>query len=164
MSEIKELSEREEAFVVEYVSNGFIGARAYKAVFPNCNPTYAASAAHRMRSKPHVKEAIIKRMEGVLGSKKELANKALYRLHEIAFAQKGDPDYQTAHQLKAIELVQKQLGLQMQNIKAEIDGKTEIEINILGEEKEKREEEESREESREEESREEESDSNEDRA
>ena len=50
------------------------------------------------------------------------------KLAEIAFAAKGDEDYNPNAQLKALDLLQKQMGLQKQHIEADV--KTDINITI----------------------------------
>lgn len=49
-------------------------------------------------------------------------------LTTIAFAAKGDKDYNANAKLKALDLLQKQLGLQTQKIQADVN--TDIVINI----------------------------------
>ena len=50
------------------------------------------------------------------------------KLAEIAFSEKGDSDYTTKDKLKALDLLQKQLGLQKQKLEADVN--TDIIINI----------------------------------
>jgi hypothetical protein len=56
------------------------------------------------------------------------------KLAEIAFADKEDEAYGPTSQLKALDLLQKQLGVQHQKIEADIS--TDIVINITGEDEE----------------------------
>lgn len=50
------------------------------------------------------------------------------KLGDIAFAEKGDKEYDAKAQLKALDLLQKQMSLQNQNINANVE--TVIKINI----------------------------------
>ena len=52
----------------------------------------------------------------------------------MAFAEKGDDDYTASIKLKAIELIQKQLGLQSQKIEANVNQETTIVVDIQEEE------------------------------
>lgn len=48
----------------------------------------------------------------------------------MAFAEKGDDDYTANIKLKALELIQKQLGLQTQKIDANVNQETTIIVDI----------------------------------
>jgi hypothetical protein len=50
-------------------------------------------------------------------------------LAEMAVAEKGDEDYSASIKLKALDLLQKQLGLQQQKIDAKVD-KTVIKVSV----------------------------------
>ena len=56
------------------------------------------------------------------------AEMVMSKLAEIAFSEKGDSDYTTKDKLKALDLLQKQLGLQKQKLEADVN--TDIVINI----------------------------------
>ena len=129
----KPLSVAEEIFVAEYIANGFVATQAYRIAFPNANQKTVAGESHKIYKRPHVRAAILSTMKEHLGDIDELAAKALIKLEQIAFAEKGDEYYNSTSQLRAIELIQKQLGLQTQNIKAQVEATTTVEINILGE-------------------------------
>lgn len=128
----RELTIAEEIFVAEYIANGFVATEAYRVAYPNANAKTVSGEAHRIPKRPAVRKAIMDAMKEHLGDIDELAAKALIKLEQMAFAQKGDEYYNPSAQLRAIELIQKQLGLQTQNIKAQVDSKTTVEINIMG--------------------------------
>lgn len=128
----RKLTEKENVFVSEYIRNGFVASAAYRVAYPNASESTIASTACLVTQRPHVRAEINKRMKDELGDLDELADKALHKLSIIAFAQKGDEDYNASNQLKALELIQKQLGLQTQNMKTDINSAQGIEINILG--------------------------------
>ena len=52
----------------------------------------------------------------------------------MTFDEKGDDDYTASIKLKAIELIQKQLGLQSQKIEANVNQETTIVVDIQEEE------------------------------
>lgn len=121
------LSLPEKVFVEEYLSNGFVAAQAYKVAYPNSK---SGRNAYRVMKRDRVKKEIEQRLSEELGDAELFTAKILSKLHDIAFADKTDEYYSAASQLKAIDLLQKQLGLQTKNIKNEISSK-EFEINIL---------------------------------
>lgn len=127
------LSKEEKLIIEEYLRNGFVQTRAYLAGFPNSSYKNASANAYKVFRRPHVQAAIDARLEEELGSMKILATKVLRKLELMAFAEKGDPDFNAQVSLKAIDLIQKQLGLQTSNVKAKVENTT-VEINILGEE------------------------------
>lgn len=128
----RELTVSEKIFVAEYIANGFVATQAYRVAYPNANAKTVSGEAHRIPKRPVVRKAIVDTMKEYLGDFDELATKSLIKLEQMAFAEKGDEYYNPSSQLRAIELIQKQLGLQTQNIKAQVDSKTTIEINIIG--------------------------------
>lgn len=128
----RKLTPSEEIFVAEYIANGFVATQAYRVAYPNAKPKTVSGEAHKVPKRPAVRKAIMDTMKEHLGDFDELAAKALIKLEQMAFAEKGDEYYTAASQLKALELMQKQLGLQTQNVKAQVDSTTTVEINIIG--------------------------------
>ena len=57
------------------------------------------------------------------------AERVALKLADIAFADKDDEYYGVSAQLKALELIQKQLGLQQQKIEADLHNDIIININ-----------------------------------
>lgn len=128
------LTPQQELFVNEYLANGFAMTAAYRVAYPNASEKTVASNSYREVRKPAVRGAVVERIKERLGDYEELANRTLLKLEQIAFAERGDEYYASNAQLKALELIQKQLGLQTQNIKAQVEATTIIEINITGDE------------------------------
>lgn len=128
------LTPQQELFVNEYISNGFAIRPAYRIAYPNASDNTVASNSYKELRKPQVRQAVIDRMKEQMGDFEELADRTLMKLEQIAFAERGDDYYGSGAQLKALELIQKQLGLQTQNIKAQVEATTTVEINILGDE------------------------------
>lgn len=121
------LSLPEKVFIEEYLSNGFVASQAYKVAYPNSK---SGSNAHRVMKRDRVKNEIERRLNEELGDAELFTAKILSKLHDIAFADKTDEHYSATSQLKAIDLLQKQLGLQIKNIKNEVSSK-DFKINIL---------------------------------
>ena len=126
------LKPKELEFLYAYIKHDFNAAAAYREVFPENSESTAKYAPYRILKRPHVKEALRGLVSEILGDQEVLANRALLKLEEIAFSDKRDEYYAAGAQLKAIELIQKQLGVQTQNIKADVKGETQVVINITG--------------------------------
>lgn len=125
------LTQKEQEFLLAYLKNGFNAQAAHREVFPNGK---ISSYAYKILKRPHVKVALKEMVEELSGDQEVLAMRSLLKLQEIAFAEKSDEYYNATAQLKALDLIGKQLGLQIQNIKADVKGQTEIVINITGDE------------------------------
>ena len=118
-----ELTEQEKQFILIYISNGFNATDAYDITHPNSNAkkTYASNAyKYRKRLQPFIEE----KMKDKLDALNVTAEHVLMELAEIGFAPKGDPEYCATIKLKALDLIQKQLGLQSKttNLNAEVTG------------------------------------------
>jgi phage terminase small subunit len=124
----KNLSDKQKMFIEQYISNGFNATKAYAASYPDCKPAFCQANGSRLKSHPRIQEAIIKRMEEVLGPQEELSKRLLVKLNEMAFADKKDEYYVPTVQTKAIELIGKQLGVYVQKIETKNDV---IEVHIV---------------------------------
>lgn len=124
------LTAKQKAFAEEYVANGYKPMDAYRVIFPDATDATVKSNTYVMLKRPEVKEYIQQiqkeRFEALNISAERIAEK----LAEIAFSAKNDEDYTATSQLKALDLLQKQMGLQ--NQKVELNGKQDIVINIGG--------------------------------
>ena len=78
--------------------------------------------------KPGIKEYIAELQKEAFAAACISAERVALRLAEIAFADKDDEHYSATAQLKALDLLQKQLGLQHQKIEADLH--TDINITI----------------------------------
>lgn len=122
-----ELTRKEKEFCEEYVRNGGNASQAYFHAY-NTTIENARKAYCKVYRKPEVK-AYIKQLQAVeFEAACITAERIGLKLAEIAFAAKGDEDYTTAAQLKALDLLQKQMGLQHQKIEADVN--TDITITI----------------------------------
>lgn len=121
------LTKKEKAFCEEYVANGGNASRAYFAAYDttieNARKEYC-----KVFRKPAVKEYIRELQKVAFENACINAERVALRLSDIAFADKDDEYYNISAQLKALDLLQKQLGLQHQKIEADVS--TDINITI----------------------------------
>ena len=123
------LTKKEKAFCEEYVANGGNASRAYYAVY-DTSLENARKIYCKVFRKPEVKEYIAALQKEAFAAACINAERVALRLSDIAFADKDDEIYNISAQLKALDLLQKQLGLQHQKLEADIN----TEINIVIEE------------------------------
>lgn len=121
------LTRKERTFCEEYVRNGGNASQAYfyayDTTIENARKLYV-----KPMKKPAVKEYIKALQQAEFEAACITAERIGLKLAEIAFAAKGDEDYNATAQLKALDLLQKQLGLQKQHIDADLH--TDINITI----------------------------------
>lgn len=122
-----ELTRKEKNFCEEYVRNGGNASRAYfyayDTTIENARKEYC-----KVKRKPRVQEYIAALQKAEFEAACINAERIGLKLAEIAFAEKGDTDYNATAQLKALDLLQRQLGLQTQKVEADV--KTDINITI----------------------------------
>lgn len=121
------LTNKEKAFCEEYVANGGNSSKAYQKVY-GCSIEDARKRYCKTYRKPEVKEYILALQKEAFAAACITAERVALRLSDIAFADKDDEYYGITAQLKALDLLQKQLGLQHQKIEADIT--TDINITI----------------------------------
>jgi phage terminase small subunit len=122
------LTKKEKAFCEEYVANGGNASRAYFAAYDTHSIEAARKAYCKVFRKPEVKEYIRELQKVAFDNACITAERVALKLADIAFADKEDEHYGATAQLKALDLIQKQLGLQQQKIEADLH--TDIIINI----------------------------------
>lgn len=122
------LNAKQKMFCEEYVANGYNATKAYMATHPDAKD---GRNSHRMLKNQEVRDYIYEIQKDRFEALNVCAERVAEKLAEIAFAPKGDVDYNATAQLKALDLLQKQLGLQQQ--KMEVGGQQNIKINIGGE-------------------------------
>lgn len=128
MAETK-LTAKQMAFCEEYVSNGYNATQAYLKAY-DCEYKTANVEGGRLLKKPHVKEYVVALQKEAFEASCINAERVALKLAEIAFASGDDENYGAAAQLKALDLLQKQLGLQKQKIDAEVDNKVVIKVSV----------------------------------
>lgn len=126
MPRSKTLTAKEKAFCEQYILCGS-ATKAYLNAYGGTYETANATGWKVLR-KPEAKEYIEKLQKEAYEAALINAERVALKLADIAFSDKGDEYYGAQAQLKALDLLQKQLGLQQQKIKADID--TDITINI----------------------------------
>lgn len=122
------LTAKEKRFCEEYVANGGNASRAYFEVYDTASIENARKAYCKPFRKPEVKAYIAELQKEAFANACITAERVALKLSDIAFADKDDEFYNPQAQLKALDLLQKQLGLQKQQIQADVS--TDIVINI----------------------------------
>ena len=123
----RRLTAKEKAFCEEYVANGGNASRAYQEVYGCCYED-AKRRYCKTFKKPDIKEYIAELQKEAFANACITAERVALKLADVAFADKDDEYYNAQAQLKALDLLQKQLGLQKQQIQADVS--TDIVINI----------------------------------
>lgn len=121
------LNKRQEEFINQYLANGYNATQAYLAAY-ECSYETAQSSAYRVFNHPEVNAEIKRRQQEHYAMLNISAERIAEELAAMAFAAKGDKDYSGSVKLKALDLLQKQLGLQTQRVEADIN--TDINITI----------------------------------
>lgn len=121
------LTKKEKAFCEEYVVNGCNSSRAYQKVY-ECSIEDARKRYCKTFRKPEIKAYIAALQKEAFEAACINAERVAIKLADIAFAEKDDEYYTVVAQLKALDLLQKQLGLQHQKIEADVN--TDIKITI----------------------------------
>lgn len=121
------LTKKEKAFCEEYVQNGCRASTAYATIY-GCSIEDARKRYCKTFRKPEIKEYIAALQKEAFDAACITAERVALKLADIAFADKNDEVYGVSSQLKALDLIQKQLGLQHQKVEADV--KTDIVINI----------------------------------
>lgn len=123
------LTDKERMLVDTYLTNGFSKANAYLTVY-GCAESTAKAQSYYTFNRPEVKQYLEKRRKEIYDNACIDADVVMSKLVEIAFAPKEDKYYTTKDKLKALDLLQKQLGLQKQKLEADVN----TDINIVIEE------------------------------
>lgn len=122
-----ELSPKERAFCEAYVES-YNAVDAYLKAYDTNNIDTAKSNSYQVLKRPRVKEYIKQLQKEAFERAMITPERVANKLSDIAFSAKDDTYYNTTAQLKALDLLQKQLGLQTQKIDANVE--TTIKINI----------------------------------
>ena len=125
------LTKKELIFCEEYVTNGYNASQAYCKAY-GCSIEDARKRYCKTFRKQEVKEYIAALQKEAFEAAAISAERVAIKLADIAFAEKNDDVYIVSAQLKALDLLQKQLGVQKQTIEADVN--TSIVINIDDEE------------------------------
>ena len=123
------LTDKHMRLIEEYICNGYNGVAAYASVY-GCPPSNVGGNAAKILKKPEAQQYMQYLQKERIAAMGITADRVLEELATMAFAQKGDEHYNASAKLKALDLLQKQMGLQKQQIKAEVDGTVDINVNI----------------------------------
>ena len=129
-----QLTERYKRFCEEYVANGYNASLAYQTTHPNVTAKTASNSGYRLLKRQDIRDYITEIQKERVEALNITAERLLEELSKMAFAEKGDDDYTASIKLKALELIQKQLGLQSQKIEANVNQETTIVVDIQEEE------------------------------
>lgn len=121
------LTKKERLFCEDYIKTN----NATKSYLNVYGGTYDSANAngYRVLRKVGIKEYIAELQKEAFANACITAEAVALKLKEIAFAEKGDTDYNATAQLKALDLLQKQLGIQRQKVEAEINSDINITID-----------------------------------
>ena len=128
-----ELNKKQKEFIDNYFICNFNATKAYRLTYPD-GAAYAHANAAKLKAKPHVRAEINRRLAETVGDREELANKVLFKLNEVAFEDMKSEEVPIGAQLKAVELLGKQLGLYTQKIDANVNSVVVIDINVVDDE------------------------------
>lgn len=116
------MTDRQKNFCWEYVSNGYNAYQAFKKVHVDVHSVGGIkSGAYRYMKDVEVRGYIDELMDNLYEQNMAKAESIIIELTEVAFQRReiiGD-NYNESGKLKALELLQKQLGLQTTNQKIE---------------------------------------------
>lgn len=129
-----DLTDKERRFAEEYVANGYKAVQAYLVVYQTDNISTAKANSYQVLKRDRVKQYVKELQKDGFEAACINAERIATELAQIAFAEKADETYTTNFKLKAIELLQKQLGLQTTKIDADINQKTTISVTVDDEE------------------------------
>lgn len=115
------LTSSQQKFCEEFVCNGYNATKAYLASHNTNNYDTANNAAPKMLKNDKIMEYIKKLQQEQFKKACITPERVAMKLAEIAFSEKGDEYYSSTAQLKALDLLQKQLGLQQQKIDANVN-------------------------------------------
>lgn len=131
-AKIDGLTPLQKAFCETYVANNYQNATwCYEQVNPNVKHDSARVTAWKLLQKPEVKEYIREYQRERTEALNITAERIAEELAKMAFGEVGeDTGLKYSDKKGALDLLQKQLGLQKQNIKADVDQSVNIKIGV----------------------------------
>lgn len=130
MSDKKKEMKAEHKRFAELYAAGMNGTRAYMECYPNCSYDSAMCNAYRLLKREDVHEYVVIKQKEYYDALSITPERIAQKLAEMAFADKTDGVYGPSVALKALDMLQKQFGLQKQQVKAEVDNTTTIKVSI----------------------------------
>lgn len=126
------LSEQQLKFCALY-AGGKTQVAAYMEAYDITSPEKkhaAENAASRLLQKPEIRQCVKECQKIAFENLALTTEKVALKLAEMAFAEKDDEVYNTSVQLKALDLLQKQMGLQKQKVDTNVNQTLEITVSI----------------------------------
>lgn len=121
------MTAKNKAFAEAYIACGYNASKAYLQVY-GCTKQCADTNSQKLMKNPEIRDYIGELIQQVYQNQFISAEKIAAEIASIAFS--DDEALRKADKLKALELLQKQLGLQSQRVELSND----IIINIVGKE------------------------------
>ena len=122
------MTDKQRLFCEEYVANGYKQAEAYKVAYPEVKDTTAASNAYKLMKKDEIKQYVKEIQKERFEALNITAERIACELSKMAFAEYDENNSATS-KLKALDLLSKQLGIQQQKVKAEVEN-TIIQVSV----------------------------------
>lgn len=119
------LTAKQKLFCENYVSNGYKLQKAYMDAYPDANAATANKEAWKLMKKEPINALIRDLQHERFEALHISADKIAEELNRIAFY---DEDATNSDKMKALDLLQKQMGLQTQKVEAKVD--TVIKVDI----------------------------------
>lgn len=120
------LNKQQELFCQEFIACKYKANEAYEKVYSPAKKDSVYCGAARLMRNPEIKERIRELEREIFEANNITAEHIANELSEMAF----DKNTPQSIKLKALDLLQKQAGLQTQKVQAEVNKN--IEINITG--------------------------------
>ena len=121
------LTAKQALFCEEYIANGYNGTRAYLSAFGDVEYKTAKCNASKLLKRDDIRGNIRELQKERFEALNLSAERIACELADLAFSEFDDNNTATS-KLKALDLLQKQMGLQ--NQKMEISGEQKIVISI----------------------------------
>lgn len=116
------LTFKQKLFCEEYVAAGYKDQiKCYMRAFPDASPETANAKSWALLKREDILGYIRSLQKERFDALNVSAERIALKLSQMAFADKDDEVYTPAVQQKALELLQKQLGLQTQRVDAKVE-------------------------------------------
>lgn len=122
------MTKRQELFCLAYIQNNYNATRAYKQVYDCADSTAEANSGKLMRN-PEIRAKINEITKQIYDDQMISSERVATELARLAFSKDGQVS--ESGKLKALDLLQKQLGLQSQKVEANVKS-DQIKIVING--------------------------------
>lgn len=114
-----DLNITDKTFIMTYLTNGHNAQAAYELTHPNSS--HYSAGANASRAKKALQRFIDEKVQERYDELNITADHIIQQLAEMAFSAKEDEIYNATIKIKALDLMQKQMGLQNKNVKVDAD-------------------------------------------